>query len=241
VTELSRSSEDRLALDPLPLISLGLIDGLNICSLGLLGLFLSLMYSTQADRKTILAYGAVYIGSVFLSYLMGGLGATLLFITLPTLPHFLARIAAAGMLAIGLANIVNYFRPDTIPLKMESVSNALSSRAVRFMKAGGVPAVFAAGILIGFHNFPCACTGGVYMTFLSLIADSPLKIGYLLAYNLVFIIPLATILLAFSSKQALVQFRRMHVANAAKTGLLLGVVMTTVATALLIAIGLGIQ
>ena len=239
--EPSNSSGDRLSLDPLPLISLGLIDGLNICSLGLLGLFLSLMYATQTDRKTILGYGAVYIGSVFLSYLLVGVGATLLFITLPTVPHFLARIAAAGMLAIGLANIVNYLRPETIPMKMESVSHALSTKAVRFMKAGGVPAVFAAGILIGFHNFPCACTGGVYMTFLSLIADSPLKIPYLFAYNLVFIIPLATILLVFSSRQAILRFRRMHAENASKTALVLGIVMTTVGTALLIAIGLGIQ
>jgi hypothetical protein len=228
-------------LNPLPLISLGLIDGLNICSLGLLGLFLSLMYATQTDRKTILGYGALYIGSVFLSYLMVGLGATLLFITLPTLPHFLARIAAAGMLAIGVANIINYMRPETIPLKMESVSHALSARAVRFMKAGGVPAVFAAGILIGFHNFPCACTGGVYMTFLSLIADSPFKIAYLLAYNAVFIIPLATILLAFSSRRALLRFRRMHTANAAMTALILGVVMTIAGIALLVAISLGLQ
>jgi hypothetical protein len=228
-------------LNPLPLISLGLIDGLNICSLGLLGLFLSLMYATETDRKTILGYGVVYIGSVFFSYLMVGLGATLLFITLPTVPHFLARLAAAGMLAIGVANIINYMRPDTIPLKMESVSHALSARAVRFMKAGGVPAVFAAGILIGFHNFPCACTGGVYMTFLSLIADSPFKIAYLLAYNAVFIVPLATILLAFSSRQALLRFRRMHAANAPKTALILGVLMATAGIALLIAISLGLQ
>jgi hypothetical protein len=199
------------------------------------------MYATQTDRKTILGYGAVYIGSVFLSYLMVGLGATLLFITLPTVPHFIARLAAGGMLAIGVANIINYMRPATIPLKMDSVSNALSTRAVRFMKAGGVPAVFAAGILIGFHNFPCACTGGVYMTFLSLIADSPFKIAYLVAYNAVFIIPLATILLAFSSRQALLRFRRMHAANAAKTTLILGILMTTAGIALLIAIGLGLH
>jgi hypothetical protein len=228
-------------LDPLPLISLGLIDGLNICSLGLLGLFLSLMYATQTDRKTIIGYGAVYISSVFLSYLMVGVGATLLFITLPMIPHFIARIAAAGMLAIGLANIINYYRPDTIPLKMESASHALSTRAVRFMKAGGVPAVFAAGVLIGFHNFPCACTGGVYVTFLSLIANSPLKIAYLLAYNLVFIIPLSAILLVFSSRRAILQFRKMHASNAARTTLVLGITMTVVGTALLIAIRLGLQ
>jgi len=228
-------------LDPLPLVSLGLIDGLNICSLGLLGLFLSLMYATQTDRRMILGYGAVYVASVFLSYLMVGVGVTLLFITLPTIPHLLARVAAAGMLAIGIANIVNYFRPGSIPLMIGSASRAISTRAVRFMKAGGVSAVFVAGILIGFHNFPCACTGGVYMTFLSLIADSPFRVAYLLAYNLVFIIPLTAILLVFSSRQAIVQFRKMHARNAAKTTLLLGITMTTVGLFLLIAIGLGVQ
>ncbi len=228
-------------MDPLPLISLGLVDGLNICSLGLLGFFLSLMYATQSDRKTILGYGAVYISSVFLSYLMVGVGVTLLFITLPSVPHFLARIAAGGMLAIGLANIINYFLPDTIPLKMEPISHPLSTRAVRFMKAGGVPAVFAAGILIGFHNFPCACTGGVYMTFLSLVADSPLRLAYLLAYNTVFILPLALILVIFSSRQAIVEFRKMHARNSARTTLLLGIVMALVGISLLTAIGLGVQ
>ena len=228
-------------MNPLPLVSLGLIDGLNICSLGLLGLFLSVMYATQTDRKTILGYGAVYIGSIFLSYLMVGVGMTLLFITLPAVPHFLARIAAAGMLAIGIANIINYFRPNTIPLKVGSVSHALSGRALHFMKVGGVPAVFVAGILIGFHNFPCACTGGVYLTFLSLIADSPFRIAYLFAYDLVFIIPLSMILLAFSSRQGLLRFRRMHSANAAKTALILGILMTTIGTMLLLAISLGIS
>jgi len=228
-------------LDPISLISLGLIDGLNVCSLGLLGLFISLMYVTRSNRRTILGYGAVYIGSVFLSYLMVGVGATLLFIWLPIVPHFLARIAAAGMLAIGIANIINYFRPNAIPLRIESVSEAISTRAVRFMKAGGVPAVFAAGILIGFHNFPCACTGGIYLTFLSLIADSPLKIAYLLAYNMVFIAPLAAILLVFSSRQATLQFRRMHAMNAARTTLVLGIMMIVVGILLLIAISLGFQ
>lgn len=228
-------------MDPLPLISLGLIDGLNICSLGLLGLFLGLMYATQTNRKTVLGYGAVYIGSVFLSYVMVGLGATLLFVTLPMVPHLIARIAAAGMLVIGVANIVNYYRPGTIPLMMTSVSHSISSRAVRYMKAGGVPAVFAAGVLIGFHNFPCACTGGVYITFLSLIADSPLKIAYLLAYNLIFIIPLTAILLVFSSRQAILQFRKMHATNAAKATLALGILMTIAGTVLIVAIRLGIQ
>jgi hypothetical protein len=109
------------------------------------------------------------------------------------------------------------------------------------MKAGGVPAVFAAGILIGFHNFPCACTGGVYMTFLSFISGSSLRIPYLLAYNTVFILPLTAILVVFSSKKAIVEFRKMHARSASTTALLLGTAMATVGILLLIAIGLGVQ
>ena len=204
-------------------------------------MFLSVMYATQTGRRAILGYGAVYIASVFLSYLMVGIGVTLLFVTFPSVPHFLARMAAAGMLAIGMANILNYFRPNIIPLRIVSVSHALSGKAVSFMKIGGVPAVFAAGVLIGFHNFPCACTGGVYMTFLSLIAESPLKLAYLLAYDAVFVVPLVSILLVFSSKKAIVEFRKMHARSASKTALLLGIVMAIVGMVLLIAIGLGVQ
>ncbi len=224
-----------------PLISLGLIDGLNICNLSLLGLFLSLMYATQTDRKIIVGYGAVYIVSVYLSYLMVGVGATLVFTAFPMIPHFIGRLAAAVMLGIGVVNIINYYRPDSIPLKMESVSRKLSSGAVRFMKVGGVPAVVAAGVLIGLHNFPCACTGGVYVTFLSLIANSPLKFVYLIAYGLVFVIPLTVILMAFSSRQAILSFRKMHAENAERTQLILGIAMTISAIILLLVVRLGLQ
>lgn len=88
---------------------------------------------------------------------------------------------------------------------------------------------------------PCACTGGIYMTFLSLIAESAFKLAYLLVYNIIFVIPLAVILLVFSSKQAILRFRKMLAANAAKTTLILGILMTAVGLTLLIAIWLGVQ
>jgi hypothetical protein len=226
-------------LDLFPLVSLGLIDGLNVCSLSLLGLFLSLTYASYADRKTILGYGLVYIGSVFAANLLVGVGLTLFLIQLPMIPHLIARVAAGVMLGVGLANIINYFRPATIPLRMESISAAISSRAVQFMKAGGAPAIFAAGVLVGFHNFPCACTAGVYMTFLGMIYGSPLRFIYLTAYNLILVLPLVVILLVFSSQKAILYFRRMHLKNASKTGLLLGIIMTIVSIAIILSIRLG--
>jgi hypothetical protein len=46
---------------------------------------------------------------------------------------------------------------------------------------------------------------------------------------------------SISFLQATVQFRKMHARNAAKTMLLLGVVMAALGLLLLIAIGLGVQ
>jgi hypothetical protein len=79
------------------------------------------------------------------------------------------------------------------------------------------------------------------MTFLSFISGSPLRIPYLLAYNAIFILPLTAILVVFSSKKAIVEFRKMNAKSASTTTLLLGTAMTAVGILLLIAIGLGVQ
>jgi len=61
-------------LDVLGFVFLGAVDGLNICSLSLLTLFVSLMYTAKASRRTIVVWGLVYVVSVFASYFLLGLG-----------------------------------------------------------------------------------------------------------------------------------------------------------------------
>jgi cytochrome c-type biogenesis protein len=64
-----------------------------------------------------------------------------------------------------------------------------------------VPAMIAGGFLIGLCTVPCS--GAVYLGVLSLLALQPtalLGYGYLVLYNLVFVMPLIFILIAASSR-----------------------------------------
>ncbi|MCS4539106.1 MAG: hypothetical protein HYU03_00210 [Thaumarchaeota archaeon] len=130
------------------------------------------------------------------------------------------------MLFFGAANIVNFFKPGTIPT---IVPNDLERRAVNYMRSFGggtsYPAVVFVGTLVGLHNFPCACRGGIYMTFLGLISSSPFFLQYLLAYNAVFVAPLVAILLLCSSKAVVLRFREWRQTNESRDKLFLGVLM----------------
>jgi len=212
---------------------LALIDGLNVCSLTLLTLFISLMFTLNIHRRTIVLLGATYIAGVFVAYTATGLGILLFSLSVPTVPHFLARVGVSLMLVIGLINVVNYFSPFKIPTV---VPTNLGRQSILFMKSATFPTASFAGILAGLHNFPCACTGGVYMTFISLISGSSLQIPYLIGYNLIFLLPMVAILSITSSKAVALKVRVWNQENGAKTRLGIGLAMIIAALVLLTAI-----
>jgi cytochrome c biogenesis protein CcdA len=76
-------------------------------------------------------------------------------------------------------------------------------KSINYMKKAGYFSSLMAGILAGLHNFPCACTGGVYPTFVSLIADTSNSILLLIAYNLLLIFPLVVILYVAADKNSI--------------------------------------
>lgn len=212
---------------------LALIDGLNVCSLTLLTLFVSLMFTLNVQRRTILLLGTAYIVGVFIAYTSTGLGILLFSLSLPTVPHFLARLGVSAMLIIGLVNVANYFLPFKIPTM---IPTSLGSKSIIYMKGATFPSVAFAGVLSGLHNFPCACTGGVYMTFISLISGSPFQIPYLVGYNLIFLLPMLIILSVTSSKAVALRVRRWNQENGEKTRFGIGIAMILVALVLLTAI-----
>lgn len=78
------------------------------------------------------------------------------------------------------------------------------------------------------------------MIFLSVIAEYPNKIPYLLVYNLLFILPLISILYISSSKLIILKYRRWQQNNAERTKLLIGIIMVSVGITLLFTIVLNI-
>ena len=68
-------------------VASGLIDSFNPCAITVLLLYIALLFSLNKSRKMILAMGFFYIISVYISYLLIGLGVMKLTIFFST-PHF---------------------------------------------------------------------------------------------------------------------------------------------------------
>lgn len=186
-----------------PLVSLAaLIDSINPCAFSILLLTIAFLLSLGTFSRTrILQVGAVYLLGIFVAYLAIGLGL-LQALHIFNTPHFMGRIGAFLLIGLGVINLINYFFP-AFPLKLQ-IPRAAHSKIAELMKQASIPAVFLLGALVGLCEFPC--TGGPYLMVLGLLHDAQTKFrgfGYLIWYNLLFVLPLVVVLLFASQRTVL--------------------------------------
>lgn len=183
----------------LPLIvTSAILDSVNPCAFSVLLLTIAFLFSIGQLRSRILTLGVSYIAGLFVIYLLIGLGI-LGTLHLFSTPHFMARIGAILLIVLGLINVVNEFFPN-FPVKLK-IPNVAHRRMAVLMDQASMPTSFLLGGLVGICEFPC--TGGPYLTALGLLHDKAtylMGFGYLLVYNLIFILPLVVILLLASDK-----------------------------------------
>jgi cytochrome c biogenesis protein CcdA len=185
------------------------VDGINPCAFTVLLLFITaILASMQAGEQSIsairarlLGQGGIYIAAVFLTYLALGVGL-LKALDFFTRQHLPARFGALAAILFGLWMIKDFFLPDLgwrlqAPAKIGQTAHDMAKKAT-------VPALIVGGFLIGLCTVPCS--GAVYLGVLSLLALQPsalLGYGYLVLYNLIFVLPLAVILFAASARPTL--------------------------------------
>lgn len=204
------------------------IDGVNPCAFTVLLLVVTAMLATMSTagntlselRARMMARGGIFIAAIFLTYLALGVGV-LGTMGLFTRQHWPARFAALGAVLLGLWMMKDYFLPDSRwHLHAPARVGILARSAAR---AGTAPALLAAGFLIGLCTVPCS--GAVYLGVLSLLAGQPSRamgFGYLLLYNVVFVLPLAAILAAAAARPALRRLTRWNALYRERVRLVLG-------------------
>lgn len=203
--------------------------------LALTALLISLMYSMNLERRKVVILGIIFLLSVFITYFLSGLGLLEAFSILSLLfipPHLISRVSAAIMLFVGSANVINYFIPDLIPIY--SLLKFFRAEALRYIRIVSFSGITVAGFLVGLHNFPCACTGGIYFTFLSAIANSQFRTIYLLIYNFLFLIPSLTILMISTNKKLVKNVRNWLYRSHRRLRLLVGLLMIFLSLTILI-------
>lgn len=186
----------------LPLVlATALLDSFNPCAISVLLLTIAFLFSLGRLRGDILKVGLVYVFGIFLVYLLIGLGI-LRVLTLFNVPNFVGKVGAALIIVLGLVSVLNALFPR-FPIKLKIPDSAHGGIA-KLMEKASLPAALGLGVLVGISQFPC--TGGPYLMILGLLHDSHTAFsgfGYLVLYNLIFVLPLAVVLLIASNEKFL--------------------------------------
>jgi cytochrome c-type biogenesis protein len=219
---------------PTVLVS-GVADGFNPCAFALLVLFatytLTLVNSVTSDgsptleaRRRLLGAGSLYVGAVWVTYFVIGLGL-LSFLGWLGRDHLVTRVAVIVALVMALWMLKDVLLPGVGPSMMAPAGT--HGRMQRAMERGGLAGMLIAGVLVGICTVPCS--GAIYLDIVAVLHASGgglTGIALLALYNIAFIVPLLALLLAVSDRRVLGRLGRWNRSNSPwiKVGLALAVI-----------------
>ena len=158
-----------------------------------LGLLIGTLLALSRDKHKMLFIGIIYILTVYITYLLAGIGL-LLFIQRFNLAEPIGIFVGILVIILGLVEIKDFWWYGkgfslSIPYKR-------SLQIKEKMKKISILGAIVLGIFVAAVELPC--TGGPYLAItaiLSKIGFNPVVFSYLLLYNFIFILPLIVILL----------------------------------------------
>jgi len=214
------------------IIMAGLVDGINPCAFAVIVFFISFLSVYKYERKEIILVGSAYCGSVFLAYILIGLG---LFNFLYKMSSFYYVMWGFKWLTIGLCAlflVLSFYdfivyqitkKSEKVILQLGKDNKERVHKIIRYFlrdKNKSAFRLFCAAVIVGFlvSLIEAVCTGQVYLPTIAVIlkeADQNFlrAMIYLITYNLMFIVPLVIIfvlsLLGYESK-TFSEFLRKH-------------------------------
>ena len=200
----------------------GVLDGLNPCAFALLVLFATYTLTlvnrvtssgsaTAVARRQLLGAGSLYVGAVWVTYFLIGLG---LFSFLGWLgqDHLVTRIAAILALVMGLWMVKDLLFPNLGPAM--AAPHATHGWMHRAMERGGLGGMLLAGVLVGICTVPCS--GAIYLGIVAVLNASgggTTGLALLALYNIAYIVPLVILLAVVSDRRVLGRLGRWNQSN----------------------------
>jgi cytochrome c biogenesis protein CcdA len=169
-----------------------LIDSINPCAFAVLA-FLLIGLLAVGSRKRMLKIGTVYIIAVYITYFLTGLGLFKAIQSLTKVTHYIYLASGIIVLIAGLIEIKDFFWYRGLGISLE-IPMSLRPYMHKLAEKGTLPAAIIMGFLVSLFELPC--TGGIYLAILTMMSmNKTFALGYLLIYNLIFILPLIVITL----------------------------------------------
>ncbi len=214
------------------IIGAGLADGINPCAFAVLIFMITFLIEVSSTKKRMIKAGLFYIAAVYVTYFLAGVGL-LAAIQVTGLTNVIGKIAAGIAIIAGMINVKDYFwYGKGISLQIPESKKGVIQK---WVYKANIPAAIILGFLVSMFELPC--TGGIYLAILAMLANNVTQttaIYYLLIYNLMFVLPLAIILLAvtFGMKAEHIESWRQKKKNWMK--LIMGLVLLGLGVALLL-------
>lgn len=210
-----------------------LVDSVNPCAIGVI-LFLSSALLRVSSKKILLRLGITYILTVYIVYMLSGLG--LIWFQHVLISKGFAEITGifvgTFVIILGLIEIKDFFwYGKGISLEIAPrYKEQLTQMAQRFSFLG----VIVIGGFVAIVELPC--TGGPYLAITAILAKSFDKQAfiYLCVYNFIFILPLLGILLLIYFGSSTMKLKEWRIENRKWMNLASGLLMVSLG-ALLIA------
>ncbi|MCX6807582.1 MAG: cytochrome c biogenesis protein [Patescibacteria group bacterium] len=179
-----------------PKLSLAaLASAANPCAFAVL-IILLISIMAAGNRRRILGAGFAFALAVFISYLAMGFGLYSTFATFES-TKTITNIAGALALILGLFNLKDAIWYGKGGFKMEVPMAWRGRMRIVLAKITSIPGAFIVGLLISLFLLPC--TSGPYIVILGLLsteATVTCATQCLVAYNIIFVLPMIIVTLA---------------------------------------------
>lgn len=200
------------------------IDSINPCAIGVLILMVSVVLSGKGSVGRLLMLGGMYIGAIFLTYLIAGLGLIYFLSFVPLyVAEYLALLVGSIVIIAGILEIKDFFWYGQgfslqIPHYFTDKIHALSKNVT-------VPGVILLGSFIAAVELPC--TGAPYLAIITILSLNFDFYAFLLLvlYNIIFVAPLIVILLIVAAGVKVQTVKNWHHDNKGFMRLAIGVML----------------
>jgi cytochrome c biogenesis protein CcdA len=206
-----------------------LIDSINPCAIGVLVILATAILSLYENKRKLLAIGFIYIGAVYISYLLAGLGLVY-FLYKVKISDFIGIAVAVVVVVLGLIEMKDYFwYGKGFSLK---IPEAKMQKIKKYTENITVVGAIILGFFVSAVELPC--TGGPYLAITTILSKNfdITAFYYLLFYNFIFVLPLIIIILAVYIGVSAAQVAEWKNKNKAMMRLVTGIIMVALGVAL---------
>lgn len=169
------------------------IDSINPCAIGVLILMVSVVLGGKGSIRRLLLLGSLYIFTIFITYLLAGLGLIYFLASVPLfVAEYLALIVGGFVILAGLLEIKDfYWYGKGFSLQIPPY---FANKIHEYSKRITVPSVILLGAFIAGVELPC--TGAPYLAIITVLSLNFNFSAFILLvlYNIIFVLPLIVIL-----------------------------------------------